>query len=699
MARGEKASPKYVNPYEPASLVSFVARTAILSEYPSYSDMLKISAEWKSVGGLSSSLDAPTRNRIRLIETLVNRRSQQWYLTAFYDAVVDPEPADIVEINHTEGELPSQYLTELANAGPARSKPEVNVRGMAMRSYLLSVDPSKRSAASSEGIAPLEFLNGGTVMEALEETANDLAIVACAPPTSGGGTATRLLAEAGTLAIDVVRQHVMQESPVAWRLVRVVTELLKKAPTFQPHDPMRDPEKVILGCEELLREIHEVNPACIYRARSLWEEAAGLMPKRAQFSWLNDALEKRAAEGMTDAGTEDTKKNKHSELPVRERMTAAWVFFWRMARFEGWRPGVKQEFSLKDLSPGARDRLHLFADRLEGAEEYPDDKAGKPRDTGLTYASRFIKQILDDGVVWYPHAANEELSKHRTSQKTGWWMSGNREAEIVRSALANSKREIDRHKLDYFIHPSLEALILHSCLAIDGISRRESLAAIQYANLHSPASEIFARVIQEARLASSDPNEFRWLIESATFSLGWMMHPESTLGILLDLCTDKLDNSIRLTALMAIGDMAEKIRHDQRKTDRTRAKVGELLSGVLAECGGEFPRPDQKLILRAATYVLAMLRHSDDASLLKLVANPVLFAEDTTPALAQWGLDRIYLRQEVSAHWARATPSSRKFENAELHAHLPSTLRRLVDPLESLKTVKKARKDAPETRK
>jgi hypothetical protein len=694
MPRGEKASPNYVNPYEPPSLVSFVARTAILSEYESYSELVKSTSEWNTVSGLSHDLNAATRRESRIIENLVNRRNPRWHLTSFYDAVVDPDPKDDREIDHTEGELPARYLVELVNAGPSRSKPEANVRGMAMRSFLIHIDSAKRIGPCFDGSPPLDALQHETISSALLKVARDLAIVACSPPTSGGSTATRLLAEAGTLALQSTREHVLSESPVAWRLTRVISELLKKAPGFEVGDSLRDPDLVTSGCEDLLRDLHEKNPPCVYRARSFWEEAAGLMPKRPQYNWINDALELRATKGLTGAGTEDPDGlSKHSILPVRERITAAWVFFWRIARSDGWRPGTKA-FNFSNLSPGASTKLREFTDRLKGEEEHPLSD-GKPRDSGLRYAANFLENVLDNGGYWYPHQPNEDLLKNQFPNGSTWWFTTNSAAEIVREALAGNRRLILKHPLRHFIEPSLDALILQSCLTIDGIARRESLATIQYAHLHSPAAETFAEIIEKATRASNDKNEYRWLIESAVFSLGWMMHPESTLSILLELSAEGLDNSIRLTSLMAIGDMAEKIRPDPVRLDRTRTKIRALIKNVLPVPGGRLPTVEEKLVIRAATYVLAMLRNEDDIDVLTDVADPFRFSEDTTPALGQWGLDRINLRQEVSAHWLKEEPKNRSFEG---RPYRPESLRRLVDPLDSLATVKSIRLAGPKSK-
>lgn len=716
MPPGERPQARYVNSYQPSTLVGFVSRAAVLARFASYSDFVnRHDGPWKSVGGFHSQIDSANRELIEKVETWVNAAPRRvsgpssegapegkphWCLLAFYDSTAELRSTDLdgsgdsdrVHAEHTEGELPGRYFLELLNGGPARSKPEVLVRGMAMRSFLLESAGLADGPAPGlryRGAAPLPILEGQQAGSALGEAVRDLTIVACAPPTSGGMEATRLLAEAGTLAIAEVRRHLLAGSPISWRLMRVVTECLRRRNTWTTQQgPLREPAAIEHAANDLLREIHEQNPPCIYRARSLWEEAAGRMPKSgARYAWISDALQVRAAEGRTAlAGYE-------SPLPVRERLTAAWVYVWRAARADGWRPQSGRPFR-DSLERGTQSEIESFVARLREPEEHPTMN-GQRRDRGLLYAADFIEHVVTDDVFWYPYDSNEALSK--TPRRPGkWWTSEeNVEARIVESAIT---RVQGQRRLNDFLKPTLGSLAAQACLTIDGISRRECLTTLQYAGLEAAAADVFYEVIASARRSASDPNEYRWLIETSTFALGWMTLPSVTLEILLDLAQDQtLDDSIRMTALMAIGDMAEQLRSSATQIQATRTVTRQIIEAIpdLARARSDTNEIfEEKLLLRSAVYVLAMLRQPDDLDILRMVATSERFEENTTPALAQWGLDRIFVRLAVNEAWKGRGPAGDVLVHTdELHhlEHPLGTLRRLIDPLASLERIVKRR--------
>jgi hypothetical protein len=425
----------------------------------------------------------------------------------------------------------------------------------------------------------------------------------------------------------------------------------------------------------LLKRLHDENPPCIYRARSFWEEAVGVLPKAGtKVKWVNGALRERAARGVTN------KDGYESPLPVRERMTAAWVYLWRVAQLDTWEPRNRESLR-KHLSPGSRKELREFADRLAGKEEHPSLQ-GQARDRGLVYASEFIRCALDDDVFWYPCKDNEVL-RDKKAGFLSWWSEVD-EAQIVAEALAMTFAT--NKTTEGFTKTAVTALVSQACLTIDGVSRREALATLQYSGREALATDAFWNVIVNARKSSTaTPSPFRWLIENATFGLGWMQQIDAAEEILVEIATSDeaaYDDSIRMTALMAIGDMAERIRQAGRE-DAPRREIRQLLQSL--EGLDQLPRDGayaHKLIARSGLYVLSMLRHPDDVDILDRFALAPCFEELTTPALAQWGLDRIQARMHNETV---QTPSTFAHQSIEIG------YRRLVDPMASLHHVKERR--------
>jgi hypothetical protein len=163
-----------------------------------------------------------------------------------------------------------------------------------------------------------------------------------------------------------------------------------------------------------------------------------------------------------------------------------------------------------------------------------------------------------------------------------------------------------------------------------------------------------------------------------------------------------------MTALMGLGDMADAIRPSSEASDvreTARRIVGrievEQRNNVRTWAGGTAAQDvlpnDRKAVLRSALYVLAMLRHEDDLDLLVSIAGGRWFDEPTTPAMAQWGADRINIRRLAEAQVRRSRTNVLEQAVAhQLSAFAPSgSLRRLVSPLLSLQYVKDQASDVP----
>jgi hypothetical protein len=632
MAPGVKQSARYVNPYRPETLIGFALRRAI-DAHPDGSLRgfgRALPNKIDSPGGLNSKIDNADRAFVELVTSTVNRKvhpDMQFRLTALYDAVATNRAGDEADRFHTEGELPSHYFTELANAGSARSKPEALVRGMAARAFLLT-EPQHLNQSAYGGSPSLDSLNGTLIDHVLEGMVRDLVIVAGAPPNGGGMEATRLLAEAGTLSLKVVGEHLRAGSPLSWRLLRVVTECIRRAGDWATQDlktgaalrcEYRRSWQVYNDANRLLKALHESNPPCLYRARSLWEEAVSQLPKSgSEYDWINEALRDRALHGETGkAGVE-------TPLPVRERVTAAWAYFWRIARNANWAPSKLQHPTLH-LSEEDQTLLRDFAHRLtlpddefrkawtggaEGIEPNEEGTLGaevlapSPRDRGLRYAGEFLLRILDGGSFWIALPDNE---RHRAGDPPPSPV--NRETTLVVKALEDT----DLARIPENFRDPFKALVAQSLLTIDGVSRRECLTTLLYVRFDGEAAAVFEKVIRRA--SQEDPIEFRWLVEIATFGLGWMAR-RSDVDNLLDIAASDMDESVRMTALMALADMPDEIRGQRELEGRLRDTLIHIIEKVDDDVFATAPRGSEatryKVLLRSALYALAMLRNAGE---------------------------------------------------------------------------------------
>jgi hypothetical protein len=154
------------------------------------------------------------------------------------------------------------------------------------------------------------------------------------------------------------------------------------------------------------------------------------------------------------------------------------------------------------------------------------------------------------------------------------------------------------------------------------------------------------------------------------------------------------DASIRMTALMALGDIANELRHTQAGQRAARA-AHEVANAALTTYPSEAADPHntaEKILLRAGVYAIARLRTEADTSipLLQDIAGrgAAFFGEPATAGLAQWGIDRFNIRA-----FADDPSSARRAELQRSLEHQGSDIlsgRRLVDPLKSLALIESA---------
>ena len=697
--------------YRPETLVSFVTHEAALAthqrKFVEFVTANRSRLPKQTEGGVHSVMDRPTRAMVRHFEVLINAAATRtglppWRLVALFDSVMPPDArtpirrrsGDVTNeatAEQTVGvyvevdpELPGDFMVEGYAAGPSRSKPEVNLRGAAMRSYLNGRGGADLAAlAFPTGEAPVAPLEGATIRSVIEATVSDLLIVACEPAGSGGLEATRLAAEAGTVAIEHVRRHFEAKSPMAWRLLRVVSECLRRQGRWDSEGSVvRDGAEVRRAAFQLLRYIDDANPPGVYRARSLFEEAVGLFPKdNPDFNnWALPMLRRRAVDGKSGSGEAE------SVLPVRERVMAAWTYTWRLAKRPQPHPSRPDEkffweaSTLQPLGQALDDDARGMVDDLARQLQTGDT------DRGLVYAGEFLQAALESRHFWVPHPVNDQKMLKEEPLLHRFWGECP-EAQIVFDAV---RVETEHQGYEPFLLNSLAALSRQACLTIDGVSRRECLTTMQYARRGPDAARIFTRIIE-----TTDSTRYRWLAEVATFCLGWVTDPSNVAATRTLLAVSErrdLDASIRMTALMALGDIADRLRHAE-----TADRAVEVATTIAQDALASYPahsnphNAQEKVLLRAALYALGMLRHS--AELTVPVLQEVVdlgiefFGEPATPGLAQWGLDRFAVRTLGGLVLQGSEPTESLRRSVEHQGPAVFHGRRLVDPLASLAVV------------
>jgi hypothetical protein len=580
----------------------------------------------------------------RVDSLLLAINGNQVYLRSYFDEKTGR--GQIREVRADEGgELGPRWFPQITSTGPSPSKPIALLRGHAMAAWFALKRagghqlPDLTEQVTSE---PLPQWIGVDARSRVVAALRDLVSVASLPSGQGSQTAAWNAAVAGVLAVEEVQRHVRVGAPLWWRTIRVATFALE----FARSGAMTPSERgqVELKVAQLLEEIHKSNPPNMYRARSQFEDCAALLPIEKTYDWVISSLVARAVNDDAAAtASSRAKRRSPSSCPVRERMTAAVVAFERMSKVHE----VEHPWRKWDVEKV------LVAPLLKASEA---GNGHRQPEMGLSYAAEFIRHLHSGGSVLFPglrriEGDRESFWKHR--DEVGY-VARTLKSDAVKAHLATLPTEIRSAAAD---------LIAASILACSGILRRDLLEALVVAGINGVAASIF-RLLADG-LDESERRKLRWVREHAVFCAGFMAH-ESSIEWLLDtgLPTGEFDPGIdratRMTALIALGDLAHTLRNSDARRSEIILRLVSALRGI--DRSDESTRhPLTAPELRGAVYALATLRPVDDDS----VVETLLLAEDgglpiwhdgaespnhddeITKRLARWGLLRIAARRRA----------------------------------------------------
>lgn len=637
---------------KPRSLVNYVVKTAVLGTFRSFGALSRLSPEFEDHRRRYRKFQNFDRGTVALVQELCWNAGAPLHLVRYHDDVHGGGRPE----GPTGDRLPSSRFRELTDAGIARSKPEVLVRAAAMKSYLDSGGRLEGSFASEEVPACVPM----GVRARAEETVRDLLAIASLPYKQGAPEAIQLAAAAGEVALTQVRLEALGSdaaSPLWGRTTRVLTECIRLAGRdggpWSPEDRL----EITAKAEELLRDIHTHDPSNLYRARSLWLEAATVAPKDWN-DWLVPAILQRARNQWLREPAEPGP----GPTPVRERMYAC-VAAWQRAALnerKGHQGRTRQPIS---ASNKWSTELQLLSKHLLKEDE-----------TGLQYAAAFLHHLLEGGDPLLPrHFVSVDQGQVGFTDLEGFW-AGRGEVAAVRAALVSDAANGQIRLLHEACVAATLYLVAQACLAVDGVLRRVCLESLVTAGVQDVAASLF-QLIRERCVGDA---KLRWLDEHACFSMGFVSSKKSVRWLLEAAALDgraqgaptPKGRATRLTAIMALGDLVPELSRTDSSDRELRGRIHDAMHRCLERRGDE-ALPEQ----RAAVYTLAMLRPYEDVERrqrdvtqekLKQLVSPDDQRDPVIARLAQWGLDRIDRRQCV--------------HNASASEEGP---RRLVSPLES----------------
>jgi hypothetical protein len=556
------------------SLFEFAVKSAVLKTFGSYANFTRSAPGFSSARDRFNKFEDIQIDSVRKIEAVFAARGDPRPFTAMFEEFCRH---DVTVEQDRAGRVDPSWFPKLTNAGRPRTKPEAMLRGQAALAWLDSIKTSGFPIDMS-GDIDTEDQKGKTREQALRETVEDLLTVVSYPHGKGSDQAARLLAEFGENAISQVIQHI-STSPLGWRSLRVATWVLK----LSTQEGLVT-ENTLQQTENLLKSVHYNNPSNMYRARALWEEAILFAPETWDH-WTIEALLERAsyrtASEWSHAPGSVRRTETESGAPVRERMTAVAVLALKL--FGSYNNPLRKPKRSYDS------KLQSLAEALSCESE-----------GGLRTAGIFLNKTLTDGE--FPSVEKMSESPEPYMKKL---------FDLVNNVLDNPQFE----KINDLVNgANFKLLIREACLTIDGIYRRQILESLIHSGSRDQVSKIFESIVTDSlTLMSKDSDEFekyRWVAEHATFSVGFLASTNSfefLLNKAIPWPARHPDGgrAIRMTALLALGDMYSSIRGTYKEGQLVRALDDRIRSKEYVITKPEF---------RAALYVLALLRPSDPAT-------------------------------------------------------------------------------------
>lgn len=611
-----------IDPYDPLSLIQYAAKTAVLYHLGSYSAL----GEWQSSARPASGpkkvryqgLQAPDLAMLTSIDDAISRKKGR---PADDLAKLYKDLSGAVD-GRTTGDpsVMAALFDSLTSSGSSRTRAEAILRGRCMVAWI-EAHPSRSDIDLDEplrGLGDVPTTVAPTHRGRIRDLIEELAAVVALPYHDGAHEAAALVGQTGTLAVEVIRQHI-EKSPVGWTCVRCLTEMFRYA--RDPTSPLSLDERSHITTEagELLRSIHRENPPNMARARSFWEEAASAVPRPPQYddAWVIQALVDRVGWN----GEEGKPK-----LPIRERLTAAMVT-------------LRRSTADYSLPPQMRAPLEAVVQQL--LESSRPTASHRNAETALTFCAAQIQHALDTGSSQVSVSFSNPGEPFSIVNKPTLWHN-RRELECVGGVLASSQVYDLIGPVPSPSIPGALSLVATAALTPDGILRRTLLETLHASGIGRHAS----RLLQAVADSASQDRSLRWLQEHTTFCVAYLATPDGSSFPWLQRAAfptepGRSGRAIRVAAIMGLASMSPQIRRSDPELANQLARM--IATELLID---ESTVAEQ----RSSLYALALLQ-ADDPDARRLVKRTRKFHPDAVARqLADWADRRWSAHRHADEH-------------------------------------------------
>lgn len=587
----------------PNQLARFAVRSALMQHGPEYSEAVRDLASLAHIdeSGVRRKLSVkhPTEPIDSEFVELVEQYLRDTYNTKNFLITYSAEIGRFSGLPRRERvELSHTWFIPLTNTGTAKSKPAALMRGWSAVAWAEHERAHGQLEERLDATIPGSYPSSvpSTFRERLAGCIEDLLTVTSMPAGQGHLAAAALLGRLGRTIIPHVDHHI-RRSPVGWRAIRALTQALLYAKNEKVSAAR---EQLELETYEILADIHRNNYPTIYRARSFWEECADAMPAprsrtyKGEYDGLIDMLIERATSDRGRASSGEAERLSPSAAPIRQRQTAAVVAFDRITQ---WREVNKYW------------KWDVERDLIQPLEESSGPSDIYPRETGLEYAAAFLRHKLDGGGDFYPGPG---------AHVGDFW--ARPEVGFVESVLSSPPSASFLSIIQEPNRSAAKHLVGASVLSVSGILRRRFLETLVAAGLGEPSAEVFLLMARDAiSHGRAVPDDLRFIVENALFCASYMNTPKAIPSLMDVAFPGNIEEdfiqggrSLRMTALMGIGDLAHLIRDDEVWAGLREDLIGRIRDRSFAHPDSETLRLFSRPELRAALHVLTMLRQDSE---------------------------------------------------------------------------------------
>jgi len=497
------------------------------------------------------------------------------------------QPAGPIRTDSLAARVPPDWIRKILADRPAD---EIGV--LMQASALLSEFMAAGKMGSADIIATIRERH----REELELLVRKLILISVAPPTSRGYDAQILLGMLASYAFDPMTGRLdsqLRHSPMAFRVWRAVTKLVRLSGTSEHRDALREWVRQLIADSGQLRE------SSMYAGRSLDLELAITVP--AEWSppdddWVGETLLERAW---------------NNNATIRERGAAA-MGLWQRA-----------------MTCGPADRAKVRENLRQLIDEFRDPGTRPDAAAGLRWLAATLEQAIDARVA----VCND------------WPDIGEPWFRNVEVAAA----ELDRSTIPVHLRGGAKNLFRHMILQNAGVHRREAIETVVTSGQGEPVARALGSLLRTER-------DQAWLRIRAEAALGSLQRRDASVETALTRSCEHARENIRKAeirhvaparsdvtemhaSLFAVGDCFG-VPGAAERARSARARLRPILAD-LATAEGE-----RALILqrpaRAAAYLLtATAQPASDGRtdlsrelLEKLSRHP----DPVTASFSQWAL-------------------------------------------------------------